>query len=307
MKVLFIHSGNKSVGNSSFTKEQADSLIQLGIEVDFLLIHGKGLKGYLRNLPKLKRKIRKGKFDLVHAHYGLSGVLAVLQRICPTVVTFQGSDIYTRKYRILSRIAIRLSALNIFVSKRLAQTAGVRKKNEIIPYGVNMKDVFFPMDKEECRRKMNLGKNDRIALFSSSFKRKVKNYSLARESVQLVENLKLVELQKEYTRKEIAILLNACDFLLMTSFREGCPVIVLEAMACNCPVISTDVGNVRELISTTEGCFVTSFDPQDIEEKIRAILEKGQRTAGRKNIVSFDNDSIASKVLKSYEMVMNRQ
>ncbi|MFC2158908.1 glycosyltransferase, partial [Acidobacteriota bacterium] len=125
MKVLFISGGNKSIGNSSFTKEQADSLIRHGITVDSFLIHGKGFIGYLKNLPKLKRKIRKEDYDLVHAHYGFSGILAVLQRLCPTIVTFQGGDTHTLKNRTLSKIAIHLSALSIFVSQRLAEKARV--------------------------------------------------------------------------------------------------------------------------------------------------------------------------------------
>ncbi len=92
IKILIVCSGN-SDELSPFIQEQADSLSTLGIKIDFFKIKGKGMFGYLRNHFKYKEKIRNFKPDVIHAHYGLSGLFANLQRKVPVVTTYHGSDL----------------------------------------------------------------------------------------------------------------------------------------------------------------------------------------------------------------------
>ena len=79
--------------------------------------------------------------------------------------------------------------------------------------------------------------------------------------------------------------------MILTSFSEGSPQIIKESMACNCPIVSTDVGDVRDVIGETEGCYICSYDPKDVADKIKLALtyseEKG-RTNGRKRIIELD-------------------
>ena len=96
MRILIVASGN-SAKMSPFVKEQAESLIKKGVSVDFFLIKGKGIFGYLQNYFLLNKKIKSEKFDLIHAHYGLSGLLATMQKNVPVIVTFHGSDVNMRK------------------------------------------------------------------------------------------------------------------------------------------------------------------------------------------------------------------
>ena len=151
-----------------------------------------------------------------------------------------------------------------------------------------------------------MGENERIALFSSSFDRVEKNYPLAKKSVELGGGVRLIELGKGYSKHEINKLYNACDLLLMTSIREGSPQVIKEAMACNCPIVSTDVGDVKELIGNTEGCYITSYDPEDVAENIKIALELGKRTKGRDRIIfmGLDSDSTAKKIINSYKKVI---
>ena len=120
MRILIIASGNSS-HISPFVKEQAESLIKQGLSVDFFLIKGKGLFGYLKNYFLLMKKIRNKEYDLIHAHYGLSGLLATMQLSVPVVITFHGSDVNMKKNYIFSRIASRLSTANIFVHRSLSE------------------------------------------------------------------------------------------------------------------------------------------------------------------------------------------
>jgi len=246
MRILIIASGN-SPQISPFVKEQAESLMEQGLSIDFFLIKGKGLFGYLKNYYLLIKKIKYKKYDLIHAHYGLSGLLATLQSSVPVVITFHGSDVNMEKNYIFSRIASRLSTTNIFVHQDLSERLKIyRDPLNIIPCGFN-KNLFFPIPKDKARRILKWKKNTNYIVFSSAFDNKIKNVQLAWSATSDMHNCKLVEL-KGYGKEEINLILNASDLLLVTSLSETGPIIVKEALACNCPIISTNVGDVQKLI-----------------------------------------------------------
>ena len=116
MKVLIVASYNKN-SFVPFVKEQAEALQEVGCIVDFYGVVGKGVKGYLSALPALKQKISDYKPDVIHAHFGLCGLLANLQRNVPVVTTYHGCDINDIKLRPLSFPSLLLSKYNLFVSK----------------------------------------------------------------------------------------------------------------------------------------------------------------------------------------------
>ena len=102
---------------------------------------------------------------------------------------------------------------------------------------------------------------------------------------------------------------NAADLLLLTSKHEGSPNIIKEAMACNCPVVSTDVGDVRWVIGNTKGCYITSSNPVGVAQKVMLALEfseKNSRTKGRERIMELglDSDTIAAKIIAVYKKVL---
>ena len=115
MKILVLASdkGGKFV---PFIEEQIVALQQAGVEIIRYGVTGKGITGYLRELPALCRFISAERPDLIHAHYGLCGLLANLQRRVPVVTTYHGSDINLPSVRPFSKISMLLSRYNIFVS-----------------------------------------------------------------------------------------------------------------------------------------------------------------------------------------------
>ena len=118
-----------------FVAEQAEALQQAGCEVVWFGVQGKGVSGYLRELPRLRKAIRSTRPDVVHAHYGLCGLLAnMATRRVPVVTTYHGSDMNVRFVRPFSRLAIGLSAWNIFVNGEWAKG----RKASVIPCGVNV-------------------------------------------------------------------------------------------------------------------------------------------------------------------------
>ena len=146
LKVLIVCSKN-SGRIAPFITDQVEGLIGAGLECDYFTIEGKGVWGYFSHLKRLNNKIRDSAPDLIHAHYGLSGLLANLQRKIPVITTYHGSDInHTKAFR-FSKVAIRLSAWNIFVSQKNVNRAGVNKHYSLLPCGVDM-SVFKPVEKK---------------------------------------------------------------------------------------------------------------------------------------------------------------
>ena len=303
MRILIIASGN-SPQISPFVKEQAESLMEQGLSVDFFLIKGKGLFGYLRNYFLLIKKIKNEKYDLIHAHYGLSGLLATMQLSVPVVITFHGSDVNMKKNYIFSRIASKLSTTNIFVHQSLPKKLKIyRNPLNIIPCGFN-NNLFFPVPKDEARKILKWEKNKYYIVFSSSFDNKIKNVQLANSAISKINNCNLIEL-KGYGKEQINLILNASDLLLVTSLSETGPIIVKEALACNCPIISTNVGDVQKLIRNVQNCYISSYNPENIKKRINLVFRNNKRTNGHQVIKNFNLENIAYKIIDVYKHTLN--
>lgn len=304
MKVLIV--ANYNPGSfSPFVLEQVESLEKLDIEFDFFGIIGKGPIGYLKNLPALKRKIKEYHPDLIHAHYGLSGLLATLQRNVPVVVTYHGSDIHSGgMIQRLSKLTMKRSAHNIIVAKHLKEMVGDVPNYSIIHCGVDDK-TFNPMPMKEVRKLLGWSESKRYVLFAGSFDREVKNPSLAKEAIDTIDNCELIEL-KGYNRHQVNLLLNAVDCLLMTSNNEGSPQIIKEAMCCNTPIVSVNVGDVADVCGDAEGCFICQRDPKEISEAIFMAISRDQRTDGRQliNRKRLSLDGVAAKINEVYNQVI---
>jgi glycosyltransferase involved in cell wall biosynthesis len=304
MKVLIVCSKN-SGKIAPFIVEQVDALITEGLVCEYFTIQGKGIGGYLKNRKLLIRKIREFQPDIIHAHYGLSGLLANTQRKVPVVTTYHGSDINMQLVFILSRINMFLSAFNIFVSQKNIDKSNQKRNFALIPCGVDT-NLFYPMDKSEVRKHFGFDVNEKIILFAGAFNNKVKNGELAQKAVAVLPDVQLIEL-KGYTRNEVALLMNAVDACLMTSFTEGSPQFIKEAMACNCPIVSVSVGDVPEVIEGVEGCYLSSYNELELIEKIKTALNFEKQTNGRYRIAELGLDSklVATKIYEKYKFVQN--
>ena len=132
------------------------------------------------------------------------------------------------------------------------------------------------------------------------FDNKIKNVQLAWSATSDMNNCKLVEL-KGYGKEEINLILNASDLLLVTSLSETGPIIVKEALACNCPIISTNVGDVQKLIRNVQNCYLSSYNPEDIKKKINLVFRNNKRTNGHRVIKNFNLENIAYKIIHVYK------
>jgi glycosyltransferase involved in cell wall biosynthesis len=305
MKVLIV-ANNKPGHFSPFVMEQVEALKKLGVEFDFFGVDGKGASGYLANLIPLKKKIHEFQPDLLHAHYGHSGLLANLQRTVPVVTTYHGSDVHTKGLNLsISKVTARYSAYNIFVSPWLLELSGYHGENKsVIPCGVST-TTFFPMERAEARKQLGWDVNETYVLFAGAFENEVKNSTLAKAATSLLPNVSLVEL-RGYSREQVNLAVNAANCLLMTSHREGSPVVIKEAMACGTPIVSVDVGDVKEVLAGVDGCFISTYDVKNVATHLKQALKFEGKTNGPQSIIEkgLSNELIVKQIKEIYNHVL---
>ncbi len=309
MKILIVASGNHA-NIAPFVKEQMEALQKDGHIVFPFTVNGHGPLGYLSNLWPFKVTIRKFEPDIIHAHYGLCGLFSTLQHQVPVVVTYHGSDINSRCIRPLSRLAMRRAAFNIFVSETLQKLAlhssnqTIKQSNNqtVLPCGVDL-DRFAPIPREDARKKLGLLPEGHYVLFSGAFDNEIKNAPLAQASCALLPDTTLLELRNR-SREEVALLMNAADVLLVTSRHEGSPQVVKEALACNLPVVSTDVGDIVTLLSSTQGGSIAEATPQTLATAMEPFLDAPHRTQAREKMGPYSNTLIASQLCTIYNQTI---
>lgn len=317
MRVLVVCSNRDYLSNgvATFIEEQMNAVCDVGVECVYFCTHKKGLLGYLQELPQLRTAINNYKPNVIHAHYGLCGLLANLAtRTIPVITTYHGSDINNKKNYRFSKFSIWLSRWNIFVSHKIIEIAGVvEKKNvSLIPCGID-DTLFHPIDKLECRKELGMDLQAKYVLFPKKFDVVVKDYPLAQKTVELLNtkyqgNKKITLLEFDgYTRAQSVKLMNAIDALLLTSKAEGSPQVIKEAMACGCPIVSVDVGDVKERITGVDGCFLAkSRNPEELAELLEMALaykDKTDAPTALKN-QNLSNSQVAQQIVEIYNQIL---
>ena len=326
MKILFISSGTSKRGVSPLVKSQGRSIDEKGHSVDYFTVKEGGLTGYLGAARQLRKYLNEHEsFDLLHAHYGLSALTALLgkQQGMPLVVSFMGDDVMGSKrldgsVTLFSRFLVQLNRFMarffydavIVKSDEMKERLGLERVH-VIPNGVNL-DAFYPEEKRTVRKRLGTQDDEKMVLFVSNPERPEKNYALAERSVNLLnEEGEKILLKALYGQKRDTVRdwMNATDVMVLTSYHEGSPNVIKEAMACNCPVVSTDVGDVKEVVGETEGCWMGGYDSKDFAAQLQRALEfaKNQgRTKGRKQILrsGLDKESIAKRIIGVYREVL---
>jgi glycosyltransferase involved in cell wall biosynthesis len=313
MKILFVCSGNSKNGISVIIKNQALSLEKYTneLKIEYFIIQGKGVIGYLRNIKPLKKLLKNKSFDIIHAHYSFSAFCASLAGAKPLVVTLMGSDVMGRKiYKYIIKIfRFIFKWENIIVqSNEMMETLNI-KKVHVIPNGVDL-NMFLPMDKTFSQSQLGWDNKKKNILFPANPQRNEKNYMLAHKSIYML-NVRDIELHcfDDTPHEQIPIWFNAADVVLLTSFREGSPNVIKEAMACNRPCVSTNVGDVSILFENEKGCFITEYDPLTCSTQIKNAIRYSDRytnTNGRQRIIdlNLDDESIANKINTIYKNIL---
>ena len=310
MKVLFVSSGNSRYGIVSFIKSQGESLRREGVDLDFYPLKGKGIKGYIKSIKPLAAYLKKNKYDIIHAHYGLIGLVCILTfSRTPIVLSVMGDDAYgnfnIKGKRIkssyfgmfLTQIALIFVKKIIVKSKNILKVIPYKSKSYIQPNGVDF-ELFKPSSD-------TLNKNRILFLADENNPRK--NYKLLKDALNIIDDNTLECINPfPIEHHEFPAYLNKSSVFVLTSYNEGSPNVVKEAMACNIPIVSTDVGDVTDVISNTEGCYITTFEPEDVADKIKKALVFGKRTTGREDIKHLEASVVANRIITIYKEITEK-
>jgi teichuronic acid biosynthesis glycosyltransferase TuaC len=307
MKVLFVLSGNKDK-SSNLVVNQAESIISYdkSIVIEYFLVKGKGLTGYLKNIKPLKQKIRTFNPDVIHAHYSFCGILSFLSfSKKPIITSLMGSDLHLKlHWRLVLFISSAFWNVTIVKSKAMLKKY-LLSKTVVIPNGVSL-DKYPEIGKEEARRLLGLETGKTFVLFLADPGRPEKNFQLAKKACELIKD-KYMELLvvNHIPHEQTRLYYYAVDVLVLSSFYEGSPNVIKEAMVCNCPIVSTDVGDVSILFDGVQGNFISDFTPEVFSEKIKLAIvfaRQHNRTEGRTRIMELgiDAGTIARKIYGIY-------
>jgi glycosyltransferase involved in cell wall biosynthesis len=303
-----------------FIKRQAEFLRAAGVEVEVFPFRGaKNPLNYLRAWARARARLRRGRYDLVHAQFGQSGLLALPKRL-PLVVTFRGSDLLgtisdrsghrmwaSVIHQRLCRLVARRADARIVVSAHMKEYLPAGASAEVIPSGLDF-DFFREMPRDEARRRLGLPADERLVLFVGRPTQARKRLWLAERAVEVLNRTLQARLVVAWdvAHADVPAYMSACDALVFTSMQEGSPNVVKEALACNLPVVSVRVGDVGERLRGVEGCELCGDErPETIAAALERVLRRAGRTRGREAVRSLDERIITERVIGVYEGVLN--
>jgi teichuronic acid biosynthesis glycosyltransferase TuaC len=294
----------------TFVEEQVEDLRRLNVDVSVLDFDATDDRGeYRRAARRFHSTVRSGQFDLVHAHYGLTGAIAVSQRRVPVVTTFHGGD-YTGLIRWHAAVSFVVSRLCTPIVVTTDGRRRLRLPNAaVIPAGVNT-DLFQPADRGAARRRLGLDEGASYALLLGGRDDANKRPDLFDAAVeharQQVPDLRSLSLD-QVSRAEVVHLMNAADVAVLTSDREGLPVALREALSCMTPVVSVPVGSVATVLDDLAGCPLVARDPAQLGAAIVAALSLERSPLWRARAEETSGQAIAEKLVEVYDTLVAKR
>ena len=309
MKVLVLtnmYPSPEKPSSGIFVQEQVEALRREGVDIDVFLVDGSEHKiNYLWGIFRLWWHLLRHRYDLIHAHYVFSGIVARMQLLYPIVLTHHGPEFWSWQFlpcKIITPLVNKVILVSPEMDERLKY-----KKALVIPCGVDF-ELFKPVPRDEAREKLNLPKDKKLILWAGNYQRPEKRWDIVEAAVSIAKekdpsiDFLLVTNQPH---EVVPLYMNACDTLLLVSDAEGSPMVVKEAMACNLPVVSVPVGDVPAVIGGTEGCYLCTQDPADVAEKLLQALSQPRRTNGREKISHLEQGVIARRIKAVFQEALH--
>jgi glycosyltransferase involved in cell wall biosynthesis len=304
-----------------FITRQVAFLREAAVDVDVFYFRGyRNPANYTKAWIRFQNRLAAGDYDLIHAQFGQSGLIAYPKRI-PLVVTFRGDDLlgvlaesdgrltpFGRVSQWLCRMVARRADAAIVVSEHMKAYVPGSTPVHVIPSGLDF-DLFRCIPRDEARSRLGLPLNERLVLFAGRPTLARKRYELAKKAVEVLNQTLPTRLIVAWgiQHTEMPYYMNACDALVFVSMQEGSPNVVKESLACNLPVVSVPVGDVRDRLYGIDGCELCADDqPQTIAGSLERVLRRGARTQSREMVRYLDENLQTQKVIGIYESVLRR-
>jgi teichuronic acid biosynthesis glycosyltransferase TuaC len=321
---LYPGPGHPALG--TFIEQQIKGLRAIGLDVETMIVDRSngGYGSYIGLGGKVRAKVAGCTYDLVHAMYGgVMGHCVVRALInVPGVVSFCGSDLLGENLPgLFRRLAVAYGVCSSRRAARLASGIVVKSENlrralpgrtdpskvRVIPNGVDLAR-FRPMDRRDCCSRLGWNPSQRHVLFPANAGSPCKRLWLAESSLKTAEargcHFQLHPLEG-VSHQDVPIWLNACDVVLLTSEREGSPNIVKEALACNTPIVSVDVGDVAERLRGVDGCFVARTDAEALATSLVTIHHEFRRLSnGRETVRRLSLEAVARRLEVFYGEIL---
>jgi teichuronic acid biosynthesis glycosyltransferase TuaC len=287
----------------SFVRDQVEALRRRGdVEIE-LFAFAPGLGGYPRAARELRRRFRGQRFDVVHAHFGLTAWPAVAARLGPVVVTLHGNDLFHPRSNRITRAILPLTALPVAVSREFSgqlRGAGTTRRVAVLPVGIDL-ERFRPIPRREARERLSLDPDGPYLLFPHDPARPLKRFDRAREAAGDTPLLTMGRVPPA----EVPLWINAANAVLVPSQAEGFGLSVIEALACGVPAFGTPVGIHPVALSGVDGAFCAPWDRAAWRAALRPVLEASDpRVEGRERAALFSADRMAARVVAAWRDVV---
>lgn len=305
-----MHTLHLTTGRRSFFDAQIDALRAQGVQCTVLEVPGtytaadsRSVIDYLRYYPELLAA-QPGAYDLVHANHGLTVPFALAQPTRPVVTTFWGSDLMSDRawQTALGRYCARHADRVILPSEIMGRSLDTPYTH--VPFPVDT-ETFEPMAREAAKAALGWDTESADILFPYDPDRPEKDYARAQRVVETAAAEADLRTVTGQPHDAMATYLNASDAVLVTSKRESGPMIVREAAACNVPVVSTDVGFVRETLAGVEVAAVCTSDTE-LVAGLEAVLSAQRRPESRSTIDQLHPEWFGHRLEHLYTAVCDR-
>jgi len=285
----------------SFVRDQVEALRLLpGVEVEVFAIEPGAAANYVRAPAALRRAHRDDSYDIVHAHFGLSGWPALAARGRRRAITLHGTDLAHPRSRLITASALRFYDLVAAVSEPLARAVpgwARRREVAVLPCGVDL-NRFHPIPRAEARSSLGLDPAGRYLLFPSDPRRPEKRHDRALAVAGDTPLLTLCDVDPA----QVPLWVNAANAVLIPSEREGFGLAVLEALACDVPVLTTPVGIAPAVLNGLDGALCAPFDTTAWSTALTPYLSAAEpRIAGRARAEPYSADRMAARVLAAWQ------
>ena len=296
-----------------FVKEQIDSLTNIGIDNEIFFINGRefGRKAYWIAIKQLRKKLKNANYDILHCHHSFTTIILFLTfRFFnfKKIISYQNPPKKEGGSFLYQLITIFFDGIIVKNNPKLS-----RKNNKVfyLPNGVNT-NFFKPQNIDDSLSKLGLLTTKKYVLFMDSYKRrKQKRVDRFNEVIKILckngnpHNIEPLVLTNT-DRSLIPAYMSVSSLHLLTSDFEGSPNSVKECLACNIPVVSCPVGNVDDLISDVEGCYISkSYEPKELARLVLKCLER-ESFNGRDKLLlkKLDINSVALNLEAIYKSMI---